>query len=191
MDFVETKNWLACPSPEISAYIDGELSSIDEMALELHLAVCRPCSDDLNLQKTFLNALNSSLVDEETIELPKNFTKAVVANAESRVSGLRRPGERRSAAIICGVLILFSLFALGSNAEKTISAAGSIIDKVVAVVVSIGHLAYDFALGAAIVFRSLSSKFIFESGFSALFFLVVFMLSLYLSSRLLVRFHRT
>lgn len=191
MERVESKIW-SCPSPDISAYIDGELSPDDEMVLETHIAHCRTCSDDVNLQKSFLNALDTSLEDEESIiELPKNFTKAVVANAESRVTGLRRPGERRSAAFICAILVLFSVFALGSNAEKTFATSASIPDKFVAVVASIGHLAYDFALGSAIVFRSLASKFVFESGFAVMFFLVLFMLSLYLSSRLLVRFHRT
>jgi anti-sigma factor RsiW len=191
MDRVEIKNLSECPSPEISAYIDGELSASGERELELHIAGCSICADDLNLQKTFLNALESSLDDKTTIELPKNFTRAVVANAESRVSGLRRPGERRNAALICAVLILFSVFALGSNSEKALAATSSVVEQLIAVVVSVGHVVYHFALGTTIVFRSLASKFVFESGIAVMFFLVLFMLSLYLSSRLLVRFHRT
>src|SRR5687767_7691259 len=101
MDRAETKDRMVCPSPELSAYIDGELSPREELELEVHLAECRTCADELNLQKSFLNALDSSLDDEIEIPLPKNFTKSVVANAESRVNGLRHPHEWRNAAFIC------------------------------------------------------------------------------------------
>lgn len=191
MERIEVKNSSACPLPEISAYIDGELSSPNEIELEMHVTGCRVCTDDLNLQKSFLNALDRSLEDEKKIELPKNFTRAVVANAESRVSGLRRPHERRNAALIFGALVAFLLFALGSNAEKTFAATMTILEKVFAVVASAGHFVYDAALGSAIVFRSLLSKFVLESTAAVTFFLVLFILSLYIFSRLVVRFHRT
>jgi anti-sigma factor RsiW len=191
MEFNEIKDSAACPSPEISAYIDGELSARDEAVLEMHVAECRVCSEDLNLQKRFLNALGFSLEDEKEIELPGDFTKTVVASAESRVSGLRRPAERRSALFICAALGVFSLFALGSNAEKTFAATGALADKFVAVAASAGHFIYDIALGSAIVFRSLVSNFVFESAVTISLFLAIFVLSLYSFSRLLARFHRT
>jgi anti-sigma factor RsiW len=190
MDRAELKDIPICPSPELSAYIDGELSSMEELELEAHLAECRTCADDLNLQKNFLNALDSSLDDEIEIELPKNFTKSVVANAESRVRGLRHPHEWRSAAFICSALILFSLFALGSNVERTLVASAAVIEKLIAVVVAIGHVVYDIALGFSIVLKSLASKFLFESGGPALVFIAIFVLSLYLFSRRL-RLRRT
>jgi len=157
----------------------------------MHIARCRLCADDLNLQKNFLNALDYSLDEKAELELPKNFTKSVVANAESRVSGLRRPHERRNAALICIALVVVSVFALGSSTERTLGAITTVVDKVVAVVESVGHLAYDIALGSAIVFRTLASKFVFDSGAAVVSFLLIFILSLYLFSRLLVRFHRT
>ena len=190
MDRVERKDRQTCPSPELSAYIDGELPASEELELEMHLAGCRTCADDLNLQKSFLNALDSSLDDDVEIELPQNFTKSVVANAESSVSGLRRPHERRNAALICVALIVFSLFALGTSAERSLIAAAAIVEKLLAVVVSIGHVIYDIALGFSIVLRSLASNFLFESGGPALVFFAIFVLSLYLFSRLL-RFRRT
>lgn len=191
MENVERENRIACPSPEISAYIDGELSSVDELKLEQHISVCRICTDDLNLQKSFLNVLDHTLEDEAKIELPRDFTRSVVANAESRVSGLRRPHERRNAAFICAGLVAFSLFALGSGAEKTFAATGAVLEKMFAVISSIGHLAYDIALGVAIIFRTLASNFLFESGATAFVFLALVIASLYLFSRLLVRLHRT
>ena len=191
MERVEIINLSECPSPDISAYIDGELSPDSELKLERHIAQCNICAEDLNLQKSFLSALESSLLDKETIELPKNFTKTVVANAESRVLGLRHPGERRAAAFICAALVLVSVIALGTNLNATLSAASSVIAQAAVLAISIGNLAYHFALGSTIVFRTLASRFVFGSGAAVGFFLVLFLSSLYLSSRLLVRFHRT
>jgi anti-sigma factor RsiW len=179
-----------CPSPEISAYIDGELSADQELQLELHMAGCRVCAGDLNLQKNFLNALEISL-DEKEIELPNDFTKTVVAHAESRVTGLRHPSERRRAAIVFVTLIVFAAFTLGGNLGAALVAATSVAEKFVAVAVSVGHFCFDIALGSVIVFRSLVTGLIFESGITAAIFLLVFVMSLLLSSRLLVRFHRT
>lgn len=179
-----------CPSPDISAYIDGELSADHELELELHMAACRVCADDLNLQKSFLNALESSL-DEKGIELPCDFTKSVVAHAESRVSGLRQPSERRRAAVVFFGLTVLAGIALGSNVGSVFAALTSIAEKLVAVVVSVGHFCYDLALGSLIVFRSLVAGLIFESGITVAILLLVFVMSLLLSSRLLVRYHRT
>jgi len=190
VDHRRDQNLDSCPSPDISAYIDGELSADQELQLELHMGGCRVCAEDLNLQKSFLNALEISL-DEKEIELPRDFTKSVVTHAESRVTGLRHPSERRRAALVFVTLILFAVLALGSNLGSALGAATSIAEKFVAVLVSVGHFCYDIALGSVIVFRSLVADFIFESGITAAIFLVVFVMSLLLSSRLLVRFHRT
>ncbi len=188
IEFIDSS---VCPSAEISAYIDGELSAPDEMRLELHIAGCLTCADDLNLQKSFLNALDVSLEGEKNIELPPGFTKSVVANAESRVSGLRRPNERRNAAFICVTLIAFSILGLGSNAESSFAAAASVAEKLVAVIESAAHFIYNLAFGSAVVFKSLATKFVFESAFTVSLVLVVFVLSLYIFSRLLTRIHRT
>lgn len=190
MDRVETDNRIACPSPDLSAYVDGELSSHEELELEMHIAGCRTCADDLNLQKSFLNALDSSLDDDSEIRLPNNFTRTVIANAESRVSGLRRPHELRNAVLICVGLILFSLLALGSATAGSLAAVAAIVDKLLAVVVSAGHVVYDLALGSSIVLRSLASDFLSESRGPALAFVAFLVLSLYLFSRLL-RLRRT
>ena len=191
MERSESKTWPTCPSPEISAYIDGELSPGDELELEAHIAHCRTCNDDLNLQKSFLNALDTSLDDAEDIELPSNFTRSVITNAETRVSGLRRPRERRNAALICAALVLFSLFALGSGAERSFAATASIAETFFAVTVSAGHFVYDIALGSTIVFRSLAVAFVYDSTAAFALVLLLLVLSLYLFSRLLGEFRRT
>ena len=83
-----------CPRADIAAYIDGELTPREELALELHLAACPDCTGELNLQKQMLRALDCGLKDRTEIELPKNFAKTVATRAESNVSGLRSKEER-------------------------------------------------------------------------------------------------
>ena len=185
----ETNSESSCPSRDISAYLDGELPSDAELQLEMHIAACHTCADDLNLQKSFLNALGSSLEHEDDIELPPNFTKSVVATAESRVSGLRHPRERRNAALICGALLIVAL--LGTNAGSTFAAAASVGETFITIASSVWHFVYDAALASMIVFRSLASAFVFSSSAAIVFVIALFVVSLYVFSRLLGEFRRT
>src|SRR5690349_12215641 len=114
----EQGNIFNCPSYEIAAYIDGELDQSRELELSMHFAACDVCSQELNQQKQFLCELDAGLKGE--IELPSDFAKTVIANAESTVSGLRRPRERFNALFICAALSLFALFALGPDAGKVL-----------------------------------------------------------------------
>jgi Predicted transmembrane transcriptional regulator (anti-sigma factor) len=178
-----------CPLADISAYIDGELSPQHEVEIEKHFAGCSVCTDELNIQKKILCAISSSLENEHEIELPKNFTKVVVANAESRVSGLRRPNERYNAIFICCGLLLFCLFALGADAGRFFETTLQLFDKVGAVGAFAVHVVYDFAIGAVIILRCVSSQFWPNSVFS-LVLPGVFAVSLFILSRL-VLLHRS
>ncbi len=191
MEQIERNNELSCPLPDVSAYLDGELSARAELELEMHVATCRACADELNLQKSFLNALGSTLDQENGIELPSNFAKAVVTNAESRVSGLRQPHERRNAGFICAALVVLSVIALGSNTEPAFAAATAIAETFFVVAEWAWHFVYDIALGSTIVFRSLASAFLFDSAVAIALVLGLFVLSLYVFSRLLYGFRRT
>jgi len=186
MSLNEIQNQPTCPVADISAYLDGELSPQAEMDLELHFTGCAQCTAELNDQKNLLRALDSTL-DEPRFELPKNFSKAVVANAESRVSGLRRPKERFNALLICGGLLLLSLFAVGGNAGRTFSALSSGLQAVAAVAETCFHFVYDISLGAAVIFRSLFSNFVFGSPVSALIFVATFFAMIFVFSRLFFR----
>jgi anti-sigma factor RsiW len=104
----------ACPAEEISAYIDGELPADLEVALERHVGVCEICRNELNDQKGFLIALSDTLEREVEIELPIDFTKTVVANAESKVSGLRDRKERILAFSIIGLMGILAAVTVGS-----------------------------------------------------------------------------
>ena len=165
-----------CPIDEIAAYIDGELDVSCESDLQEHFAACSRCRDELNLQKQFLHSLETSLRQENDIVLPADFTKKVVANAESTVSGLRRPRERFNALFICAGLLLFILFALGTDARRVLDSAATVIDQVAAVGTFVGHLVYDFAVGINIVLRGFALQVrpdVFAAAFAAIVFVKV------------------
>ncbi|MEO8648225.1 MAG: zf-HC2 domain-containing protein [Acidobacteriota bacterium] len=173
-----------CPTGEISPYLDGELSPAVELELELHLAACAKCRSELNTQKTMLIALRSSLDSEPAIELPDNFTRSVVTNAESRVNGLRRPSERLIAIFIGMALFLFALFALGPNASTVFAAMTSAGEAIYAVGSTAVHFVYGVALGLSVIVRSMFSGIIFSSAGSTLSFAVLFLTAAILFSRL-------
>ena len=152
------ENNLTCPSDEIAAYIDGELISTREMELDAHFVTCELCAEELNQQKQFLNELDAGLKIRSEIDLPTNFTKTIVANAESTVSGLRRPRERFNALFICAGLFLFSLFALGTDASRIFGGMAVAFDQIAAVGGFFAHLVYSIFLGMAIVVRSLAAQ---------------------------------
>ncbi len=147
-----------CPSEEIAAYIDGEIEHKREIELEAHFSACSLCQFELNEQKRFLRDLNASLNSEEHLELPANFTRLVVANAESSVNGLRRPNERFNAVFICVGLILFVLFALGGEVANLFSGIVNIFDRAGIVAGFFGHLVYSLFLGVIIVLRSIAAQ---------------------------------
>lgn len=180
-----------CPRMEIAAYIDGELAGHEELALEMHLAVCGLCAGELNLQKQFLSALNSTLENEKELELPKNFTRVIVTSAESRVSGLRRSGERFNAVFICAALILFVLFALGSDAENVFAGIARVIDQGIAVAGLVGHLLFNFTMGTAVILKFLISQFVSGSSIAFVLLACFFALSFFAFSRVRFRYNRT
>jgi len=178
-----TTEKICSQTSEIAAFIDGELLPREELELELHLAVCGSCSAELNEQKKLLCALDFALENEKQFELPTNFTKIVVANAESKVSGLRRPQERSKALFVCAALFLLVLLGLGGETEMVLNTFGKFAEQFLAVGRFMWNLIYDVSVGTAIVLRSLSSQFIFNS-FASLAILIVFVfLSLFLLSR--------
>lgn len=148
-----------CPSFEIAAYLDGELDAPHELELETHFSSCSTCANELNQQKNFLNELNSRLSSESEIELPKDFARQIVANAESSVAGLRRPRERFNAVFIIAALLLFVLFALGAEAGNAFAGFSSVLDQTAAVGGFVGRIVYSFFVGIVVVLRSIAAPF--------------------------------
>jgi anti-sigma factor RsiW len=187
MDSQEAKNQEPCPAADISAYIDGELAPDAEVRLEAHLAVCPSCLHKMNQEKGLLLVLDSTFDGPETFELPEDFSKVIVANAESRVSGLRRPRERVIAALVCLTLAFLSVFAFGNGSGRAFGALTSGLQSVIAVFSTAGHFVFDLSLGTAVIFRSLFSNFIMGSTASALVFAVVFLGAFFIFTRLFFR----
>jgi hypothetical protein len=139
---------------DIAAYLDGELSADQEMSLDLHFAECADCNGELNLQKQLLLGLDQGLKYGVDIELPPDFAKVVVANAESTVAGLRRPRERFNALFICGGLGLFVLLSFGVGAGTSL-----FFEQASAVASFIGHFFYDVFVGVVVILRAAVSPF--------------------------------
>ena len=189
MNFQDLSKSNECLRADIAAYIDGELAPREELELEIHFAACADCAEELNRQKKLLCALNYAL-EEKEIELPENFTKVVVANAESRVSGLRRPKERFNALFICSALFLLVFVGLGSEAKNVLFSSGIVVGQFLAVGGFITHLVFDIAVGAAVILRSLCFQFVFNSMVSLVLMTIVFGFSALVFSRLLSRYKR-
>ncbi len=181
----------ACPRAELAVYIDGELSPREELDLETHLAECENCAFELNEQKRLLFALDFALEDEKNFKLPENFTRVVVANAESKVSGLRCPNERFKAGFVIAALVLLFLLGLDGETKTASFAFLKIGERLLAVGSFALHLIYDVAVGASLILRSFSSQFIYKSAFSTVSFVAVFFIALFALSRFINRFRHS
>lgn len=180
---------IECPVDEIAAYIDGELDTARELEVGAHFDVCKECSRELNSQKQFLCGLNSGLRNEAEFELPANFTRSIIANAESSVSGLRQPAERFNALFIFSSLFLFVLFVMGPDAGRLFQGIVSALDQTAIVGGFFGHLVYSLFLGITIILRSLASQLSFD-GITALAVTAAFLITSLLISRMLLPIRR-
>ena len=179
-----------CPRSAIAAYIDGELAPGEELALEMHFAVCAPCALELNEQKKLLRALDFVLEDKRELALPEDFTKVIVANAESSVSGLRGPNERFNALFICSGLFLLVILGLGSETETVFGAFGKFFEQFLVVGGFVAHLAFDIAVGVTVILRSLCSQLVYKSILATALLLAVCGLCALVCSRLVFRYNR-
>lgn len=191
MEFSDSTTENICPRSSIADYIDGELSPNAELALEAHIAGCKSCLAELNLQKKMFCVLDSGLEKHSEIELPENFAKVVAVRAESGVAGLRSKEERFRALFLCVFLLLIVLIGLGAETGNLLAAFGRIGEQTIIVTRFIGHLIYDLAMGTTIILRSLSGQFLFNSSISFVLGAFFFALSVLLLSRLISRSNRS
>lgn len=180
-----------CPRTEIAAYLDGELSSREEMELEFHFTVCEMCAAEFNEQRKLLCALNFALDEKPDFSLPENFTRSVVIKAESSVSGLRRREERFRALFLCASLFLLIILGLGSETEAVFSTFSAFFEQIFAVGGFVAHLIFDFAYALTAILRLVGGQFIHSPFFAVLAFGVFFILSGYIFSRILTLFDRS
>ena len=184
------KNQISCPREEIAAYLDGELAPREELNLELHFAACQICNAEINAQKTLLSALDFSFEKTDEIELPENFTRIVVANAESNVQGLRCPRERNRALFVCAAMFLLLVFGLGAETSKTFADFGTITEQFLAVGGFFAHLISNLTIAATVILRSICLQFIFKSAINAAMVFICFAISLAIFSRLISKQRR-
>lgn len=176
-----------CVTGEISAYIDGELRPDEELGVERHIARCADCAAELNLQKSLLRALDISMEASSLPEIPENFTRTVVTNAESRVAGLRCVTEAKLALILLALLSSIAAAAVGTEAAAALSAAGMMADKFMAIAAFAGHLLMNIALVLGVVARSLSAQLVSGSGAAMFIFILATGILLTGISRLMIR----
>lgn len=190
MNFQDFKTDEKCLRSQLAAYVEGELSSREELELEMHLAVCKSCAAELNEQKKLLCALDCALEVEQEIALPVNFTEVVVARAQSKVSGLRAPRERFKALFVCLALFLLVVLGLGGKIEAILNTYIKFGEQLLAVGAFALHLIYDISIGTAVIARSLSNQFVNNLPFAGTFFVAFFFFSLFAAARLFTRYNR-
>lgn len=176
---------------ELAAYIDGELSPREEIELEIHLAICQNCSAELNDLKKLVQVLSYALEEENQIELPRDFTRVIVTNAESRVSGLRRPQERFRALFVCAALFLLVILSLGAETKTIVNTFAKSAEQFLAVGGFVWHLIYDVAVGAAIILRSLSHQVVSNANLPYAVLIGCICISLIFLSRFVVKLNRS
>lgn len=179
-----------CSRAVLAAYIDGELLPREELELEMHLTGCKTCRAELNEQKKMLCALDFALENESEIELPANFAKTIVANAESSISGLRCPRERFKALWVCSLLFLLVILGLGGKIEAVLNTYVKCAEQFAAVGGFMLRLIYDISIGTAVILRSLNTQFISNSPLAPVVPIVFFFVCLFAFSRLFVRYNR-
>lgn len=190
MNYETAKFSNECPRSAIAEYIDGELAPRAELELEMHFAVCECCAAELNQQKKLLCALDFALEEKKEFELPENFTKVIIANAESNVSGLRQPRERFNAVFICSGLFLLVIIGLGSETETVFGAFGKFFEQFLVVAGFVAHLAFDVAVGITVIIRSVCLQFVYKSVFATVLLLAVCGFCAVAFSRLVFRYNR-
>lgn len=179
-----------CPREEISLYLDGELSTADELVWETHLAGCEICRTEVNLHKKMFSALDMVFEAKQEVELPKNFAQVVAAKAESEVNGLRSKDERFRALSICAGLFLLMLFGLGAESDRFFSTFGVFGGQIISVFSFAFHSVSDFTVGVAVVLRCLSQQAIVSPIFLFVLTGCAVVLMLLIFSRLKLRFSR-
>ncbi|MBC7798931.1 MAG: hypothetical protein H7Z37_18835 [Pyrinomonadaceae bacterium] len=179
---------MSCSHSEIANYLDGELAPNAEIIFERHLVVCEICAARLNEQKQVLLALNAAFSDENRFDLPVDFTKKIIVEAESDVSGLRERSERRRAVfLVSGLFATFVTILFFSRQSGILFA---ISDVALASGKFVVNFLYAFGLSVVVILRVVNHHFLFDSTVSAFLAIALLVCSLLALSHFLNRYHR-
>ena len=181
-----------CRNEEIVAYLDGELEGLSLTRLERHLEDCSHCAGELLRQRRLLQHVNTALMDEPTIEVPKEFARLVAARAQSDMSGMRHRREGLRALGLTAGLVAVALLVVGGTAlrESILEPLRSIWKVGVALLGFFGQALYDGGASVAVISRGIGAHLLFESRVRSLLFLVLLALALFTLTRLIIRYHR-
>lgn len=176
---------------EIGAYLDGELSAVDEGVFEDHLRKCAKCSTELREQKGLLRTLDLALATDRSFELPDGFTQGVALRAESDLSGFGSWSASGRAFRLCLAVGISVLLLLGLGGREGGTASGrNVLLAVLGLLDLLSRFVYDLVLGLAVVVRGVGRSLVYTpSPFGALSF-VLFCGAALCLVRQLVRFHR-
>jgi hypothetical protein len=180
-----------CETESIAAYIDGELDSDREAALEEHLKQCPSCATELQTQRIFMCELDSALASRFELAVPANFAQVVAAHAESDMHGVRNLAEHKRALRFCIILGLAAFALLGVAASKAVLLNVRLMaGKVFGVLGFFAKTTFDAASGLTVISRVVSRGLITDSRFASMAGLFVVVLAIAILSFLISRYHR-
>lgn len=144
-------------------------------------------------ERRLIRELDFALSSEPELEIPKNFAQIVAARAQSDMSGVREPRERRRALRLCATLALISFALLGGAAlsESVFAPLRATWKGAAALFSFLGHALYDAGAGVAVISRGVGGHLLFGSRAFGLIVLLLLALALFMLPRLIVRYHRT
>jgi len=169
----------------VAAYLDRELDPEAAASFEAHAGECGACAALLLEQRRLLCLLDAAFDEtfEKRVPLPRDFTRAVKARAQTDMSGVRARVERVRAVKICAALSALSLAILGVAAFGPIlnaaRAAGSFLGVA-------GRTAADAGAGAGVILRAADGR----PGAVTLILLAVCVGALVVLLRLISSYHR-
>lgn len=181
-----------CETEKIAAFIDGDLETSEQVALEEHIKHCSRCASELEAQRQFMCELDSALAGSYDLAVPANFARVVAVRAASDMRGVRDRKEHTRALQFCIILGLAAFALLGVTSSKAVILnAQTLANKTAGILGLFGKAIYDAAAGFTVVSRVLSGGLIADSRLAGLTVLVVVALAIGLLSLLISRYHRT
>lgn len=182
----------ACPTEDVAAYLDGELSGVAQEVFEAHLAGCAACAAELRTQRQLLCTLDAAFGDSGRFNLPQNFTRVVAAHAENNLRGVRDKVERRRALKLCAILALAAFALLGATSRvivfQPVRSFGQITVRVLDL---LGQTIYDAAIGAGIILRMIGRAAVVNPYGIGAMIALAFLVAISVLPRLIANYHRS
>jgi anti-sigma factor RsiW len=169
----------------VASYLDGDLDPSHAARFEAHARECPACTAVLLEQRRLLCLLDAAFNEtfENRVPLPRDFTRAVKARAQTDMSGVRDARERVRAVKICAALSASALALLGVAAFVPLLNAARAAGGFLGVA---GRTAADAGAGAGVILRAVTGR----PGALTLFLLAVCAAALLLLLRLISSYHR-